>query len=69
MNTTNTKTALLTPDPPNNFEVKNIVLKISKDRDGKCEIYPLYIQGIFISKKREYVNSHYYYITYNLCQL
>lgn len=25
-----TKTALLTPDPPDNFQIKNITLKISK---------------------------------------
>lgn len=51
MNITNTKTALLTPEPPNNFEVKKYCIEISKDRDGKCEIQPIYIQGILYPRK------------------
>lgn len=51
MNTINTKTTLAMPDPLNNFEVKNIVLKILKDRDGKCRMQPIYIQGILYPKK------------------
>ena len=51
MNTTNSKTALLIPEPPNNFEVKNIVLKISKDRNSKYKIQPIYIQGILYPQK------------------
>lgn len=53
MNTTNTKTTLLMPDPeqPNNFEIKNITLKISKDRNNKCRIQPIYIQGILYPRK------------------
>lgn len=65
MNTINTKTTLAMPDPLNNFEVKNIVLKILKDRDGKCRMQPIYIQGILYPKKREYLNSHYYYTNCN----
>ena len=51
MNTTNTKTTLFFPDQPNNFEIKNIILRISKNRNSKCEIYPIYIQGILYSRK------------------
>lgn len=51
MNTTNTKTALLMPDPPNNFDVRNITLKISKNRNNRYEIQPIYIQGILYPKK------------------
>ena len=51
MNTTNIKTALFTPDSPNNFEIKNIILRISKNRNSKCEIQPIYIQGILYPRK------------------
>ncbi len=62
MNTTNTKTALFMPDLPNNFEIKNIILRISKNGNSKCKIQPIYTRN-FIFKKREYINSHYYYVT------
>lgn len=42
----NTKTALLMPEPPSDFQVKNITLKISKQRNNKYKIEPIYIQGI-----------------------
>ncbi len=32
MNTTYTKTALFITDPQNNFEIKNIIVRISKDK-------------------------------------
>lgn len=53
MNTTNTKTTLFLPDPkpPNNFEIKHIMLKISKDRNSRHKIQPIYIQGILYPKK------------------
>lgn len=40
MNTINTKTTLLIlePDPPNNFEIRNMTLRITKDRNNKCRI-------------------------------
>ncbi len=51
MNTTNTKITLLIPDQPNNFKIRNITLKISKDRNNKYGIQPIYIQGILYPKK------------------
>lgn len=51
MNTTNTETTLFMLDLPNNFEIKNIILRISKYRDRKCRIQPIYIQGILYPKK------------------
>lgn len=47
----NTKTALFMPDPPNNFEIKQIIMKISKDRNSKYRIQPIYIQGILYPRK------------------
>lgn len=47
----NTKTTLLMPDPPNNFEIKQITMKISKDRNNKYRIHPIYIQGILYPSK------------------
>ena len=35
MNTTNTKAVLFVLDLPNNLEIKNITLKIPKDRNNK----------------------------------
>lgn len=43
----NTKTVLLMPDPPDNFQIKNIIFRISK----KYKIEPIYIQGIFYPRK------------------
>lgn len=53
MNTTNTKTVLFMPDLPNNFEIKNIILRISKNGNSKCKIQPIYIyiQGILYPRK------------------
>lgn len=48
----NTKTALLTPDPPDNFQIKNITLRVSKQKNNKYEIEPIYIQGILYSRKK-----------------
>lgn len=48
---TNTKTALLMPEPPNDFQAKNIILKVSKKRNNKQEIEPIYIQGILYPRK------------------
>lgn len=42
----NTKTVLLMPDPSDNFQIKNIILRVSKQRNEKYKIEPLYIQGI-----------------------
>lgn len=42
----NTKTALLMPELPNDFQIKNITLRISKQRNNKYKIEPIYIQGI-----------------------
>ena len=50
----NTKTALLMPDEPNNFQIKNIILKITKDEKKKYEIEPLYIQGILYPYHNNY---------------
>lgn len=47
----NTKTALLMPEPPNDFQVKNIILKVSKKRNSRQEIEPIYIQGILYMRK------------------
>lgn len=47
----NTKTALLTPNPPNNFQIKNITFRISKQRNNKYKIEPIYIQGILHPRK------------------
>lgn len=47
----NTKTALLMSEPSNDFQVKNITLKISKQRNNKYKINPIYIQGILYPKK------------------
>lgn len=47
----NTKTALLMPDPQDNFQIKNITLRISKQRNNKYEIKPIYIQGILYPRK------------------
>lgn len=51
MNTTNTKTTLLMPEPPNNFEIRNMILRFSKDKNNKCRIQPIYIQGILYPRK------------------
>lgn len=51
MNTTNAKTASLTPEPLNNFQIKNIALRISKQRNSKYKIQPIYIQGILHARK------------------
>lgn len=51
MNSTNTKTILFMPDSSNNFEIRNITLKISKDRNNRYEIQPIYIQGILYPRK------------------
>lgn len=51
MNTSNTKTALLIPDLPNNFEIRNMTLRITKDKNSKCRIQPIYIQGILYPRK------------------
>lgn len=48
----NTKTTLLTPDPPNNFQIKNMTLRFFKQRNNKYEIEPIYIQGILYPRKR-----------------
>ena len=48
---TNTKTALLTPEPANNFQIKKYILKISKQRNSQYEIEPIYIQGILYPSK------------------
>ncbi len=53
MNTTNTKTTLPMPDPTNNFEIRNIMLRISKDRNSKYRTQPIYIQGILYPKKED----------------
>lgn len=47
----NTKTALLMSEPPSDFQVKNITLKISKQRNNKYKIEPIYIQGILYPRK------------------
>lgn len=47
----NTKTALLMLEPPNDFQVKNITLRISKQRNNRYEIEPVYIQGILYPRK------------------
>lgn len=47
----NTKTALLMSEPSNNFQVKNITLKIFKQRNNKYKIKPIYIQGILYPRK------------------
>lgn len=39
------------PDSPNNFEIRNMTLRIAKDRNSKCRKYNLYIQGILYLKK------------------
>ena len=45
------KTVLLMPEPPNNFEVRNIILEIYKDRNNECKIQPIHIQGILYPQK------------------
>lgn len=47
----NTKTALSMSEPLNNFQIKNIILKISKQRNNKYKIEPIYIQGMLYPKK------------------
>lgn len=42
----NTKTALLMSEPPSDFQIKNIILRISKKRNSEYKIEPIYIQGI-----------------------
>ncbi len=51
MNITNTKTALIMPDPPNNFGIRNITLRISKDKENKFRIQPIHMQGILYPRK------------------
>lgn len=51
MNTIDTKTALLLSDPLNNFYLRNITLRISKDRNNKYEMHLIYIQGILYPQK------------------
>jgi len=46
-----TKTALLTSNSQNYFQVKNVTLKISKKRSNKYKIKPIYIQGILYPRK------------------
>ena len=53
----NTKTALLMPDEPNNFQIKNIILKITKDEKKKYTMEPLYIQGILYTSHSNHQQS------------
>ena len=52
-----TKIVLLTPEPLNNFQIKNITnitnitLRFSKQKNNKYEIQPIYIQGILYPRK------------------
>lgn len=48
----NTKTTLLIPDQPDNFQIKNIILRVSKQRNNKYEMEPIYIQGIVYPEKQ-----------------
>lgn len=41
-----TKTALLMPEPQNDFQIKNVTLRISKKKNNKYKTEPIYIQGI-----------------------
>ena len=55
MNTTNIKTTLIMPDPPNNFGIRNITLRISKDKKinlgySQYTYKEFYIQGKRICK-------------------
>ncbi len=47
----NTKIALSNPEYQNGFQIKNIVLKISKKRNNEYKIKPIYIQGILHPSK------------------
>ena len=47
----NDKTTLLIQEPPNNFEIKKIVIRIFNKRNSKCRIQPIYIKGILYPKK------------------
>lgn len=47
----NTKTALFTLDLSDNSQIKNVTLRISKKRNNKYEINPIYIQGILYLRK------------------
>lgn len=40
------------PYPQDNFHVKNITLKIYKQRNNKYKIVPIYIQGILYPRKK-----------------
>lgn len=48
----NTKTALLMSEPPKDFQIKNITLRIFKKRNNKYKIQPMYIQGILYLNKK-----------------
>ena len=39
------------PDLPNYFEIKQIIMKFSKQKNNKYEIEPIYIQGILYPGK------------------
>lgn len=39
------------PYQPDNFQIKNITLRISKQRNNKYEIELIYIQGILYPRK------------------
>lgn len=47
----NIKTTLLMPDPPNNYETRNITMRISKQRNSKYKIESIYIQEILYPRK------------------
>lgn len=48
----NTKITLLTPDSQDSFQIKNIILRVSKQRNKKYEIEPIYIQGILYFNRK-----------------
>lgn len=47
----NTKTTLLMPNSPNNFHIKIITLRVSKQRNNKYYIELIYIQVILYPRK------------------
>lgn len=61
-----TKTVLLMSAPPNDFQIKNVTLRISKKRNNDYKIQPIYTRN-FIFTKKEYINSNYYYENYINC--
>lgn len=52
MNTTNTKTVLLMSDPPNNFEIRNITLRILKTEITDMK-YTQYTYKEFLYPRKE----------------